>query len=411
MMSLALLAIISRAGRVPAHESAFCSRVTGPGKHAKHHYQITCEQALAAVCAKAELESLASWASEVEAHIERPLRDYAHFVDACFGPFSVQIAKTGAYKQLEKECSELTSSLREKVSVRRRELALGLTDSVRQRIRMTTHDLRQAVQASALELSKQWYTPARREEWWAARGLGRGDWHALAANTLVEVFDAEILVALEENSACLPLDSGEGVRQWAQRCVRVRERDHEPPDVLERGDWPHKSGVWGEWGGTPAPRVPLPSLEASAFSPRAPHHPPVPHPAIVALVLHNRDSDNPVPLESELCADILRSLEDAPDSEDRRENIERYRGGGSEESSTAGSSASTPDDDTSSRQTVDPDVEDVGRTQVCRVSPIRERAACRWTLTGRGVRLRADLASPEDVSVDLPAQRHVGTSV
>ncbi|CAK1595807.1 unnamed protein product [Parnassius mnemosyne] len=36
------------------------------------------------------------------------------------------------------------------------------------------------------------------------------------------------------------------------------------------------------------------------------------------------------------------------------------------------------------------------------------RSACRWTLSGRGVRLRADLASPEDVSLD--ADRH-GTSV
>ena len=36
-------------------------------------------------------------------------------------------------------------------------------------------------------------------------------------------------------------------------------------------------------------------------------------------------------------------------------------------------------------------------------------AACRWTLTGRGVRLRADLASPEDVTLDPP--RAHGTSV
>lgn len=50
-------------------------------------------QALAAVCARGELEALAQWAAELELAIERPLRDYAHFVDACFGPFSVQIAK------------------------------------------------------------------------------------------------------------------------------------------------------------------------------------------------------------------------------------------------------------------------------------------------------------------------------
>lgn len=48
---------------------------------------------MAAVCAKGELEALSIWASDIEAAIERPLRDYEHFVDACFGPFSVQIAK------------------------------------------------------------------------------------------------------------------------------------------------------------------------------------------------------------------------------------------------------------------------------------------------------------------------------
>lgn len=48
------------------------------------------------------------------------------------------------------------------------------------------------------------------------------------------------------------------------------------------------SGVWCEWGGSALPRVAPPALEASAFSPRAPLHPPVPHPAAVALVLHNR---------------------------------------------------------------------------------------------------------------------------
>ncbi|XP_068631803.1 uncharacterized protein [Battus philenor] len=398
-------AVIVRAARVPAHDSAFCRRVAGPGLHTRACYQITAAQALAAVCARAEQEALAEWASEIENMIERPLRDYAHFVDACFGPFSVQIAKTGAYKQLEKECSELVMSVREKLAGRRRDLALGLADTARARVRMTGSELRKAVQASAQELSRQW--AGKGDEWWGARGLEPGDWHALAANTLVEVFDAEILVALEETEARLPLESGEGARAWSARCGR----EHAPPDVLaERDDWRHRAhehahtpGVWGEWGGTPAPRVPPPTLEVSAFSPRAPLQPPVPHPAVVALVLHNRESDNPVPLDSELCAEILRTLEDAPDAEDRREGVERYRGGGSSGSSSA-SSSGTPDDEPAPR-----DSTATADTALCRISPSTERAACRWTLTGRGVRLRADLASPEDVTLDT--DRHVGTSV
>lgn len=41
--------------------------------------------------------------------------------------------------------------------------------------------------ACAAELSRQWSEEARADDWWAARGLEPGDWHALAANTLVEV--------------------------------------------------------------------------------------------------------------------------------------------------------------------------------------------------------------------------------
>ncbi|XP_072932256.1 uncharacterized protein [Epargyreus clarus] len=412
--ALAWRAVISRAARVPAHDSAFCRRVAGPGLHCKTWYQITAAQALAAVCARGELEALALWAADTEAAIERPLRDYAHFVDACFGPFSVQIAKTGAYKQLEKECSELVASAREKLASRRRELALPLSDAARARVRLPAQDLRKAIHASALELSRAWGEAARGEEWWAARGLAPGDWHALAANMLVEVFDAETLVALEEREARLPLEAGAGARAWEARCARALA----PPDVLaERADWaaapgtPYISynkaslpaGVWGEWGGAAAPRVRAPALEASAFSPRAPHQPPVPHPATVALVLHNRESDNPVPLDSELCAEILKTLEDAPDCDDgRREGVERYRGGGSSASSSASGSESPAAPRASPPRSLDAD-------QLCRISPRTERAACRWTLTGRGVRLRADLASPEDVSLD--ADRHVGTSV
>ncbi|KAJ8727907.1 hypothetical protein PYW08_016292 [Mythimna loreyi] len=163
--------VLARGARVPAHDSAFCRRVRGPGLHATTYYQITsvplkylttmeaCDfvnarlhlcgglgsrsgQALAAVMARAELEALGAWLSERERAVERPLRDYEQFVHACFGPFSVQIAKTGAYKQLEKECAALTASLREKASARRRELALGLSDAARARVRLTSHDLR-----------------------------------------------------------------------------------------------------------------------------------------------------------------------------------------------------------------------------------------------------------------------------
>ncbi|XP_047024151.1 uncharacterized protein LOC124633100 [Helicoverpa zea] len=217
----------------------------------------------------------------------------------------------------------------------------------------------------------------------------------------LQVFDAEVLVALEAREARLALERGEAERAWAARCGR----DAAPPDVLaERDDWgaATPSGVWCEWGGSALPRVSLPTLEVVAFSPRAPLHPPVPHPAAVALVLHNRESDNPVPLDSELCAEILRSLEDAPDCDDKHDSVERYRGGGSSGSSSG--SEGSPDDD--AHDLAPPPALPTPDDSLCRVG---SGAMCRWTLTGRGVRLRADLASPEDVTLDT--ERHHGTSV
>lgn len=47
--------------------------------------------------------------------------------------------------------------------------------------------VQRAVQACAQELARACGGAARADDWWAARGLDVADWHALAANTLVEV--------------------------------------------------------------------------------------------------------------------------------------------------------------------------------------------------------------------------------
>lgn len=37
---------------------------------------------------------------------------------------------------------------------------------------------------------------------------------------------------------------------------------------------------------------------------------PIPHPAHIAIAVHNRDAEQPIQLDSELCWDILRAIED-----------------------------------------------------------------------------------------------------
>lgn len=43
---------------------------------------------------------------------------------------------------------------------------------------------------------------------------------------------------------------------------------------------------------------------------------PVPHPAHIAITIYNRDSDDPIPLESETCQSILRGVEESHTSPD-----------------------------------------------------------------------------------------------
>lgn len=97
-----------------------------------------------------------------------------------------------------------------------------------------------------------------------------------------------MLVALEPGDARLDVEGegegeGEAARRWASLCAAPAAPP--APDVLAQDplDDEETRDAW-----PPAPRVPPPTLDVLAFSPRAAPHPPVPHPATVALVLHNR---------------------------------------------------------------------------------------------------------------------------
>jgi hypothetical protein len=63
-------------------------------------------------------------------------------VEACFGPFSAQLAKVGPYRALEKEAQDLIGALHEKLERRRRDLQTGLGVGVRSKIKLTTLELK-----------------------------------------------------------------------------------------------------------------------------------------------------------------------------------------------------------------------------------------------------------------------------
>lgn len=118
--------IIKKRGRIPASDSFVVKRIAGPGLASDYYFQISPEQALAAFEAKMEWDELTAYQNVIESTITQPQRDFAHFVEACFGTFSTQLAKNGCYKNLEKEAQDLMTLLHEKLERRRRDLQSGL---------------------------------------------------------------------------------------------------------------------------------------------------------------------------------------------------------------------------------------------------------------------------------------------
>lgn len=135
-------ACIKKCGRVPARDGCAVRRVAGPGMADDYWFVIRPEQALAAFEAKMELDELQAYQQRVEREIAQPQRDFGQFVEACFGVFSAQLSKTGAYKALERESIDLQTVLREKLDKRREELRTGLSGSVMAKIKLDTMDLK-----------------------------------------------------------------------------------------------------------------------------------------------------------------------------------------------------------------------------------------------------------------------------
>jgi hypothetical protein len=52
---------------------------------------------------------------------------------------------------------------------------------------------------------------------------------------------------------------------------------------------------------------------------------PIPHPVHIAISIYNRDSDQPIPLDSEMCWDILRSIEECYGDSEALNSVSRFR--------------------------------------------------------------------------------------
>ncbi|XP_058821698.1 uncharacterized protein LOC131683602 isoform X2 [Topomyia yanbarensis] len=356
---------IKKCGRVPASDSLAVKRIAGPGLALDYYFSIKPEQALAAFEAKMELDELQAYQHSMETIICQPQKDFSQFVEACFGPFSAQLSKTvGPYRQLEREGQDLMTSLHEKLEKRRRDLQTGLTTAVKSRIKLSTMELKIVIQQSAYMLEKFYpsHVIARlsisEDEFWDAKGLSVGDWAGLAGLLYADIFSLDFLTPLGESDTQFKLEPHSQLD-----LSRYTEMVQNTSDIM---------GINGPdlLGNVYAPRgniqVHSPYLEVSAFNPRsrvminsrraekrndtssglttprvrARRSPiptpnsrnswkpwkrkqqkkhatdklliplPIPHPVHIAISIYNRDSEHPIPVESDICWDILRSIEE-----------------------------------------------------------------------------------------------------
>lgn len=204
--------IIKKRGRVPASDSFVVKRVAGPGLASDYYFQISPEQALAAFEAKMEWDELAAYQLVIENTILQPQKDFAQFVEACFGSFSAQLAKNGPYKTLEKEAQDLIAVLHEKLERRRRDLQTGLSVTVKSKIKLSTNELKIAIQQGALMLER--FYPVHiipklgctEEQFWDGRTLTPGDWAGLASLLYSELFSLDFLTPLDHTDTSFKLD-------------------------------------------------------------------------------------------------------------------------------------------------------------------------------------------------------------
>ncbi|XP_037093776.1 uncharacterized protein LOC119113590 [Pollicipes pollicipes] len=326
--------IVSRKGRIPCSDSFLVTRVHGPGLSSEYFLQIRPEQALAAFEARLEADELLAFQQQTERRIQQPQQAFSQFVQRLLAPFSVQLCREGVYGQLHAEGQQLTNTLQERIEKRLHDLQTGLTPVQRRKVKMAPRDLKLALVAGA-RLLEEFYPrhvlarlPVSAAEFWEGRALPVDDWAGLSALLLTEVFSGDVLTPMEEADTRFYLE-----------VHRVNlTRYTELLRAAAAADAPLAPAVQTAKNIQVAP----PSLDVGCFSPlsrqrqatarsqrrtrrtlrpwkRRRHTPytaeklpiplPVPHPARIAAIVYNRDTDEPLPADGEPCQLVFAALE------------------------------------------------------------------------------------------------------
>ena len=319
--------VIKKRARIPASNTFIAKRIAGPGMASDYFYQVKTEQVLVALEAEMEIEELEAYRVQMADIISSPLVDYHKFVLNTMRPLSLAVTKDpkGPYQLVSNNTSGLLASLQEKVNDRINQLRLGLSHNMKQRIKLSERELKLALSRGAAMTSKFYpehviaRTKGAEIEFWERRSLKLNDWVGLTSKLYSSIFDQEFLTPMQEEDITFQLK----VDHWnLSRYVNmVIESDwHDDLDITRAVRSP-KGNM----------EIPAPYFDPSLFNPsstsfahnlrpskqpaglnfrwavikqRRPNPPirlsfplPVPHPAKLVLIIHNRDSEDPIGLE------------------------------------------------------------------------------------------------------------------
>lgn len=242
-------------------------------------------------------------------------------MEQCFGPFAATLCRDRVpYKDLAAELNNMVSALKAEVDKRKRELQPGLSASCRQRARMSPSDL-QATLAAGANIAQR-VLPRLPSSYWHGRALEEKDWLGLAAQLYSELFSPEFLVPLLEDDLAFRLEAVDvDLSQYKELLQTHGSVDLDVSRVVH-----HPKGKV---------HIHSPYLDLSVFNPQSssaartasaktkrppwkrenvtggerPSLPPaVPHPAKIALIIFNRENEDPIPLDSDACQQVLKAV-------------------------------------------------------------------------------------------------------
>ncbi|KAK2714521.1 uncharacterized protein LOC136039927 isoform X2 [Artemia franciscana] len=348
--------LIKPKGRIPAMEGFLVKRIDGPGLKQDFKYRISREQAIAALEAKMEYDELNAFRKETEKLIKKPLLEFTSFVSTLCSPFGVppiqfplkedtSLSQDGAAQMLDRETQSLLASLEDKVEKRIQPLQMDLSIETRSQIRLSGDDLKIVLVQASLMIQDFYPGHVLRRlgmtitDLWTLHGLLDGDWSGLAALYLSEVFSPDVLYPLNEQEPYYWLESRHTNLGRYTAMLEKLESNPQLPVLLS--SLPLCSSF----------KIPSPYLDAAVFNPYSKGllkfegtsrkielsaaqrlftskkdsvkqlqslwdnliiPLPIPHPAVIAVLIFNRDAEervDAIPLDSELVKGILKSLE------------------------------------------------------------------------------------------------------